>query len=248
MSQAASPNPKVEAIRPPVPARSEDPAQATRQRSLSLSRSATSSRAHLRATQDIPPPLPRSPMGGQLPLSAMEERSQPSAWPGMGHHKSIRRSPSGVVSPPMFPQDRDYRDRVSEDRLPIPRMSKSSRPSIEGQRPRGDFNAPSIPPLNTQNLGMGYDSQPHTAAMSPLYQQRIFIRDKQSFKMMDIHASTRAIDVVDSIAQDGSLYEPRQGSSGGWALFELNAEFGMGKYSAYPSPHPYAPLPSILSR
>lgn len=249
MSQAPTPSAKVEALRPPMPSRrSADPAQETRQRSLSLSRSATSSRAHLRPTQDIPPPLPRSPVGGQFPHSAMEERAQPSAWPGMGHSASTRRSrdsPSGVVSPPMFPQDRDRRDRVSEDnaRLPVPRMSKSSRPSVENQRPRGDTNT-SIPPLNTQNLA--YNSQPQTA-MSPLCQQRVFIRDKQTFKMVDIHNSTRAIDVIDLIARDGSLYEPGQGSTGGWALFELNAEFGMGKYSARPS-RPRTPFPSILSR
>jgi hypothetical protein len=55
----------------------------------------------------------------------------------------------------------------------------------------------------------------------------VFVRDKQTYKLVDVNPATRAIDIINTIFETGVLYEAGQGSSGGWGLFELNGEFGM---------------------
>jgi hypothetical protein len=57
-------------------------------------------------------------------------------------------------------------------------------------------------------------------------QQRVFVGDMQRFKMVEIGTSTTAGDVVEMIEAEGSL--TGFAGSGGWMVFEVAQDFGMG--------------------
>jgi hypothetical protein len=58
-------------------------------------------------------------------------------------------------------------------------------------------------------------------------QQRVFVGDLQRFSIVEIGQSTKARDVIAMIDEKGEL--PREAKAGGWMLFELSNDFGMGE-------------------
>jgi hypothetical protein len=63
--------------------------------------------------------------------------------------------------------------------------------------------------------------------------QRIFIENKQRFNMVEISPSTNAGEVVQMIETQAAL-EKLGAGSGGWMLWEVAQDFGMGKCSFPP--------------
>ena len=57
--------------------------------------------------------------------------------------------------------------------------------------------------------------------------QRVFVGDMQRFSTVEIGHGTKARDVVALIDERGEL--PRDAKAGGWMLFELSNDFGMGE-------------------
>ena len=57
--------------------------------------------------------------------------------------------------------------------------------------------------------------------------QRVFVGDMQRFSNVEIGQGTKARDVVAVIDERGEL--PRDAKAGGWMLFELSNDFGMGE-------------------
>lgn len=60
-------------------------------------------------------------------------------------------------------------------------------------------------------------------------QQRIFIGDRQRFVVVEVNPATSAGDVTRMVEAQGALKEWR--GSGGWMLFEIAQDFGMGMFS-----------------
>lgn len=79
----------------------------------------------------------------------------------------------------------------------------------------------SIPPAEALS-NLAYQSASKTQMMT---QQRIFIGDKQRFNMVEIDASTNAGEVVEMVYNQAVL------GGGGWMLWEVAQDFGMGRCS-----------------
>lgn len=58
-------------------------------------------------------------------------------------------------------------------------------------------------------------------------QQRVFVGDLQHFSIVEIGQSTKARDVISMVDEKGEL--PPDTKAGGWMLFELSNDFGMGE-------------------
>jgi hypothetical protein len=62
-------------------------------------------------------------------------------------------------------------------------------------------------------------------------QQRVFIGNMQRFNMVEIGASTTAGDIIEMIEAEGTFNNKDfSGSVGGWMVFEVAQDFGMGNY------------------
>jgi hypothetical protein len=66
-------------------------------------------------------------------------------------------------------------------------------------------------------------------------QQRVFIGNMQRFNMVEIGSSTTAGDVIEMIEAEGSFKD--FAGSGGWMVFEVAQDFGMGTLFFYPLLH-----------
>ena len=64
-------------------------------------------------------------------------------------------------------------------------------------------------------------------------QQRVFIGNMQRFNMVEIGASTTAGDIIKMIEAEGTFKE--YSGSGGWMVFEVAQDFGMGTFFFSPS-------------
>lgn len=125
------------------------------------------------------------------------------------------------------PLERTKTHRSSEERSRMTRdttESPSSRPSTElGSRspPRPSMPRPPLPPLPHEVLAnIGHSSK------AQVTQQRIFVGDVQRFNMVEVGPSTNAGNVLDMVEAQGTL----KGwvGSGGWMLWEVAQDFGMG--------------------
>ena len=67
----------------------------------------------------------------------------------------------------------------------------------------------------------------HAGEGGPTILQRVYVGDMQRFSTVEIGHSTKARDVVAMIDERGEL--PREAKAGGWMLFELSNDFGMGE-------------------
>lgn len=94
---------------------------------------------------------------------------------------------------------------------------------------------PAIPPLPTTSPapapvpvptlpGRGFA---HSGEGGPTMQQRVFVGDLQHFSIVEIGQSTKARDVIAMVDEKGEL--PHEAKAGGWMLFELSNDFGMGE-------------------
>ena len=82
-----------------------------------------------------------------------------------------------------------------------------------------------IPPLPVPTLpGRGFA---HAGDGGSTMQQRVFVGDMQRVSTVEIGPATKARDVIAMVDEMGEL--PREAKAGGWMLFELNNDFGMGE-------------------
>ncbi len=112
----------------------------------------------------------------------------------------------------------------------------SSRPTTSSMS-----TAPAVPPLPTPTPtstpapalalaavptlpGRGFA---HSGEGGPTMQQRVFVGDLQHFSIVEIAQSTKARDVITMVDEMGEL--PHDPKAGGWMLFELSNDFGMGE-------------------
>jgi hypothetical protein len=58
--------------------------------------------------------------------------------------------------------------------------------------------------------------------------QRVFVGDMQRFNTVEIRPQTRACDILDAVARQGELRDEASGEAGGWMLWEIAQDFGMG--------------------
>jgi hypothetical protein len=59
-------------------------------------------------------------------------------------------------------------------------------------------------------------------------QQRVFIGNMQRFNMVEIGSSTTAGDIIETVKAEGIFKE--FAGSGGWMVFEVAQDFGMGTF------------------
>lgn len=129
-------------------------------------------------------------------------------------------------APPAIPKTRAI--TLSPDRSPrSPRASndlerKQSNRLVKSARASSDQTRPPLPPMPVAEI---------MQSRGVVSQQRVFIGDMQRFNMVEIDPSTTAGDVVRMVDDQGSL----KGwvGSGGWMLWEVAQDFGMGEYQLY---------------
>jgi hypothetical protein len=73
----------------------------------------------------------------------------------------------------------------------------------------------------------------NTSKPELVVQQRVFISNMQRFNMVEIGESTTAGDVIEMIKADGALKD--FAGSGGWMVFEVAQDFGMGTFFFFAS-------------
>ena len=66
----------------------------------------------------------------------------------------------------------------------------------------------------------------------PVFQQRFFIGDMQTYHLVEITPTTNAGEVIKMIEEQGAL-EGWVGS-GGWMVWEIAQDFGMGEFLDFP--------------
>lgn len=98
----------------------------------------------------------------------------------------------------------------------------SARTSTDADR--GTSHRPPMPPLPAEVLASF-----KAGTKAQVSQQRIFIGDLQRFNIVEIGLATNAQDVLDMLDKEGAL-EPILGR-GGWMVYEMAQDFGMGKLS-----------------
>jgi hypothetical protein len=101
---------------------------------------------------------------------------------------------------------------------------ESSAPLKSGSRPR-------IPPLPAAEVLSNIVQS--SGSKIQLASQRIFIENKQRFNMVEIGPLTNAGEVVHMVASQAAL-EKLGAGSGGWMLWEVAQDFGMGKCTFLP--------------
>lgn len=107
-------------------------------------------------------------------------------------------------------QDEQHRKLYKSPGSPEPRL-KSSRVSAEGDRYPKQQQAAQLPSLNRSTVS----------------QQRIFVVNQQQFHMVEIGPSTSAGDVIALLDGQGVL--KGWAGEGGWMVFEVAQDFGMGE-------------------
>ena len=121
---------------------------------------------------------------------------------------------------------------------PMPLMPISLRPSVDNPRklqkphPAVEPHAPSTRTSYEADLPNTLSArQPGQMATksSALVQQRVFVGNLQQFRMVEIGPTTSARDVVATMDAEGAL--SGWAGSGGWMVFEVAQDFGMGMYS-----------------
>jgi hypothetical protein len=131
-------------------------------------------------------------------------------------------------------------DRIGVDRSRAHRTSEEvARPNISGHTsasaenpsntsPQRSDSRPPVPPLPPaevlSNLAQSSSSKIQSTP------QRIFIETKQRFNMVEITPSTNAGEVVQMVESQAAL-EKLGAGSGGWMLWEVAQDFGMGQCS-----------------
>ena len=75
-------------------------------------------------------------------------------------------------------------------------------------------------------------------------QQRVFIGNMQRFNMVEIGASTTAGDIIEVIKAEGKFKDVA--GSGGWMVFEVAQDFGMGTFFFFAPSSFLLPFPSSL--
>lgn len=125
-------------------------------------------------------------------------------------------------------------DEITADVLGRSKSVRSTRSSMEESRSNklqrnGGHDHPPMPPMpdvkTLQSLAQGPPSPVRTGFAS---QMRIFIGDLQRFNMVEVGPTTNAKDVLEIIRNQGDLRDDER-KSGGWMVWELCQDFGMGK-------------------
>ena len=119
--------------------------------------------------------------------------------------------------------------------------SESRRPSIERTPPipAAPMPDPPRPRANTGAIGAPSSSGPsvpapastfaqpgRAAGVGQMWQQRVFIGNMQRFCLVEIGSATSAGDVLNMVDGQGAL--DQSPGSGGWMLWEVSQDFGMG--------------------
>lgn len=125
---------------------------------------------------------------------------------------------------------RSHRSSEETRRPSFGQTSASARGSAEYDTPQRNIARPPMPPLPPAEVLNNLAHQP--APRIQITQQRIFIGDKQRFNMVEISASTNAGEVVEMLESQNSL-EKLGAGSGGWMLWEIAQDFGMGAQFSY---------------
>jgi len=87
-----------------------------------------------------------------------------------------------------------------------------------------DRNIPPTPTIPSRAL-----AEPQETVSGDVIQQRIFIGDMQRFNTVEIGPRTSAGTVIKLVEAQGELNCPAAGEPGGWMLWEVSNDFGMGK-------------------
>jgi len=114
---------------------------------------------------------------------------------------------------------------------PSSRVGSSTRTSVDTQRTSSHQHRPVVPVPALPSTSSAVDPLPMpmmsgSSKPAVVVQQRVFISDMQRFNMVEIGTSTTAGDVIEMIEAEGSLVG--FAGSGGWMVFEIAQDFGMG--------------------
>ena len=92
---------------------------------------------------------------------------------------------------------------------------------------------------STPSVSSPANSLPMTIINKPelVDQQRVFIGNMQRFNMVEIGASTTAGDIIEMIEAEGTFKD--FSGSGGWMVFEVAQDFGMGTFLSFLSFHTF---------
>ena len=194
--------------------------------------------------------------GAYVPSSARAQPAQEGARtlrPSRSFHRPRTADPEGTPSMPAPPQTSTSLSRsgtrrrpVTEepplpspsmnapalDRMKSTRTAQSRRPSVERQQESASaFASPrthtSSGHASTAASPPSAFSQPGKASGAQMWQQRVFIGNMQRFVLVEIGPGTSAGDVLNIVDGQGAL--DHGAGSGGWMLWEVSQDFGMGK-------------------
>ena len=126
--------------------------------------------------------------------------------------------------------------RRNAERMPITRGSPPPVPLLNLSRTSGDEQRKVLvkPEPRTTSAQPSVDvgrtqlnqTLPITTAKNAGSQQRVFVGNMQQFNMIEIGPSTTAGNVVSMVEAEGALIE--WAGTGGWMVFEIVQDFGMG--------------------
>ena len=205
------------------------------------------------------------PRSVPLPIDAEQRISRSlssvtrSALPRDGLQSASALNQTGISTPHSrsLSQSRSSVDRASpltvqEPVPPIPtarishdehrKLLKSSSPSLRAgpTRVSVDVDKPSRTPPHQYRPTAPSSADPLPVPMTTgkpelVVQQRVFIGDMQRFNMVEIGESTTARDIIEMVRAEGSLTGII--GSGGWMVFEVAQDFGMGTVFFFPLSH-----------
>ena len=183
------------------------------------------SRSFTRSTRDGP--VTMSPAAMLTPHHHHHQRSLSQSRSSID-----RTSPMTIPEPvPPIPTARishdEHRKMLKAHHYESPSSSSSgagpTRGSVDHQHRSGP--GPIIPSSASSSVDLMSGSSISKPEL--VVQQRVFISDMQRFNMVEIGASTTAGDVINMINAEGSLTGFT--GSGGWMVFEVAQDFGMGR-------------------
>ena len=190
--------------------------------------------------------LPPLPQGG-----SHAQRTNSMKEPSSSYHYHTHSSPTHIPAPyRSLSRSRNSleRMRISDSTPAIPgrmsyddhhKLSKShhyeSSSSRSGadkpQRATSHRNRPVPVPVPSTSSPANASPVVNTSKPELVVQQRVFISSMQRFNMVEISESTTAGDVIRMIEAEGSLRDFT--GSGGWMVFEVAQDFGMGTFFIY---------------
>lgn len=156
----------------------------------------------------------------QEPLASMSSPKLPE------EHRALERARSVKPSSrrPSVDHDRPRMPSVEPESISAALRARTRKPSVTAA------DHPSAPShaVVSPFAALSGASQISTVSAKTLWQQRIFVGNMQKYVVVEIGPSTNAAEILQIVDSQGALDDGA--GSGGWMLWEVAQDFGMGKW------------------